>query len=130
MATQENRRPTVFVVDDDEATRKSLAWLLQAYNLRVEFFCSAHEFLANYDGTRFGCLLLDMRLPGMSGVELHEKIVREGVHLPTIFMTGDDPNAITEGARKNGIVAVLEKPYRAEQLIEAIREAIGSERTV
>jgi len=110
--------------------RESLAMVLRVLNLPVECFASAHEFLANYDGQRPGCLLLDVRLPGMSGVELHEKLVRDGVQLPTIFITGHGLPSMSDENVQGGILAVFEKPYDSEELLEAVRKAIGEGRSI
>lgn len=116
--------PTVFVVDDDEAVRRSLRALIQLFHLKVEGFASAQEFLAVHDAKRPGCLVLDVRLPGLSGVEMHDQLVRSGVRLPTIFITGHAAPPLGEEQRRNGVVAVFQKPFRPQALIEVIRKAM------
>lgn len=116
---------TVFVVDDDEAVRRSLAALIGLFNFPVECFGSAQEFLAAYDRQRFGCLVLDIRLPGLSGLDLHNALVEGGTHLPTIFITGHASPALGEEAARRGVVAVFQKPFRPQALIEAIRAALA-----
>jgi two-component system response regulator FixJ len=126
MAKQPREAPTVFVVEDDPAVRDSLTFLIASSDLRVESFASATDFLAVHEPKRPGCLVLDVRLPGMSGVELHEQLVRAGTSLPTIFLTGHAPPEVSEEARRRGVVAVFEKPCPPEELIAAIHKAIGT----
>ena len=80
--------PTVFVVDDDRAMRDSLSWLLDSVGLRVRSYATAAEFLADHDPAQPGCLVLDVRMPGMSGLDLQAELARRGVELPTIVITG------------------------------------------
>jgi FixJ family two-component response regulator len=114
---------TIFIVDDDAAVRDSLAMLVELSGFRVESFACATDFLAAYDPPRPGCLILDVRLPDMSGPELHELLVRKGVHVPTIFLTGHAPLRESPESRRRGVVAVFEKPCPAEELIDVIRKA-------
>lgn len=104
--------------------RKSLVGLIEILDLPVECFDSAAGFLAGFDGKRPGCLLLDVRLPGMSGIDLHRKLVRDGVRLPTIFLTGAASPELYVYARQDTVVTVLEKPYPPKRLVEAVREAL------
>jgi FixJ family two-component response regulator len=114
----------VFVVDDDEAVRRSLQALIRLFHLPVECFASAQEFLAVFDGKRRGCLVLDVRLPGLSGVEMHNQLLDSGVRLPTIFITGHAVPPLGEEERKKGVVAVFQKPFRPQALIEVIRKVM------
>lgn len=116
--------PTVFIVDDDAAVRRSLAALLSLFHLPVECYASAGEFLAAYRPQRRGCLVLDVRLTGGSGIDLHSRIVREGGNLPTIFVTGHALPLITDEARRLGVVAVFQKPFRPQLLVDAVRKAM------
>src|SRR5690606_7011591 len=90
------QRATVYVVDDDAAMRDSLCWLLSSVSLRAKAYASADEFLAEWDPNAPGCLLLDLRMPGLNGLELQERLVRDGHHIPIIFLSGhgDVPTAV------------------------------------
>ncbi len=116
--------PTVFVVDDDAAVRDSLTWLIQSAGLPVETYDSAQAFLAHYRPSRPGCLVLDLRMPGMSGTELQERLARQEMSLPVIIITGhgDVPTAVK--AMRAGAVDLLEKPFDGEVLVKSIREAL------
>jgi len=115
---------TVFLVEDDASVRRSLTLLIELSKWRVEAFASGPEFLAAYDPSRRGCLVLDVNLPGMSGVEVHQRLVRQGGRMPTIFLTGHAPPALSDEARASGVVAVFEKPCPPEALLEAIGQAL------
>lgn len=108
--------PTVYLVDDDEAVRDSLRWLLEGNNYRVECFDSAESFLNGYDDGMVGCLILDVRMPGMSGLELQERLLARKASLPIIFVTGhgDVPMAVT--TMKKGAVDFIEKPFNEADL--------------
>jgi FixJ family two-component response regulator len=128
MAEQQRDRATVLVVEDDTAVRESLTLLLEAAGFRVESFSSAKDFLHRGEPAQSGCLILDVRLPGMSGIELHEELMRRGVTLPTIFLTGHGSPEVSGESRQPGVVAVLEKPCPPDELIEAVGNAIGTVR--
>jgi two-component system, LuxR family, response regulator FixJ len=117
---------TVFIVEDDASVRDSLVTLFEMSNLQVEAFASGKEFLSRYDPKRRGCLVLDVNLPGMSGTELHDRLTAAGTTIPTVFLTGHAPPAVSEEARRRGVVAVFEKPCMPEKLIDAVRDAIGT----
>jgi FixJ family two-component response regulator len=125
--------PTVFVVDDDKAVRESLCWLIESVGLSVEAYGSAQAFLEAYDPDRPGCLVADVRLPGMSGLELQAKLAEQSGSLPVIIITGhaDVPSAVR--AMKIGAVDFIEKPFSDQMLLERIRHAVemdaGSRRT-
>lgn len=120
--------PTVFVVDDDPAVRKSLERLGESLALPVEGFASAQEFLAAYDPARPGCIVLDLRMPGMSGLELQERLWQQGTQIPVIMVTayGDIPSAVR--AMRHGAIDFIEKPYRPQSLLERINEALTRDR--
>lgn len=120
--------PTVFVVDDDPAVRKSLRRLGESLTLPVETFASATEFLAAYDPRRPGCIVLDLRMPGMSGLELQDRLLLDGVLIPIIVVTayGDIPSAVR--AMKNGAVDFIEKPIRPQALLDRINDALARDR--
>jgi len=116
--------PTAFVVDDDAAVRDSLRLLLRSIGLSAETYSSATEFLQAYDAARPGCLVLDVRMPGMSGLELQEKLEEQHSTLPIIFLTahGDVPMAVK--AVKAGAVDFIQKPFRDQELIDKIQHAM------
>ncbi len=119
----EKRKPTVFLVDDDPAVRDSLQFLMRSVGQRLESFATAQEFLDAYDPARPGCLVLDVRVPGMSGIELMERLSKMGSHLPVIIISGhaDVPTAVH--AMKEGAVDVLEKPFKDQVLLDRINAA-------
>lgn len=121
---QEAREPTVFVVDDDPAVLDSLSLLVRSVGLQVETYESARDFLAAYDPDRPGCLVLDVRMPGISGLELQERLEKIGSTLPIVFVTayGDVPMAVR--AVKAGAVDFIQKPFRDQELLEKIGRAI------
>ena len=116
--------PTVFIIDDDPAVRQALTVLVRSMHLRAEAYESAQQFLDAFDSTRPGCLLLDVRMPGVSGLELLERLSRDDLRLPAIVMSayGDVPMVVR--AMKAGALNFLEKPCRDQQLWEAIQEAL------
>ena len=116
---------TVFVVDDDQAMRNSLKWLISSVGMRVECFGSADEFLAGYPAGRAGCLLLDVRMPGMSGLELQEVLAERDIHLPVIIITGHGDVPMAVRALKAGAIDFIEKPFNDELLLDAIRNALA-----
>lgn len=116
--------PTVFIVDDDAALRDSLMWLVKSADLKAETFESAESFLDAYEPGSPGCLVLDIRMPGMSGLELQEKLVDMDVALPVITMTGyGDPSAAIR-ARKNGAFEFVEKPFDYEVMLDLIERCL------
>lgn len=116
---------TVFVVDDDKAVRDSLALLVQSVGLEVETFESAAEFLDAYRREQRGCLITDIRMPGMSGLELQEKLIADHIRIPVIVLTGhgDVPAAVR--ALKGGAVDFVEKPFNPQALLDLIQQAIA-----
>lgn len=124
MTPPADQSPTVFVVDDDEAVRHSLTAMIESLGLGVECFASADEFLTHCDLTRPGCLLLDVRMSGMSGIELQEKLKRDGNDIPVIIITGHGDVPMKERAIEQGAVEFLEKPCRPKELAAAIRKAL------
>jgi RNA polymerase sigma factor (sigma-70 family) len=121
-------RPTVVVIDDDQSVREALQGLLQSVGLRVELFSSVREFL---DGNRLnlpGCLVLDVRLPGQSGLDFHDDLIKANVSLPVIFISGHADVPMSVRAMKAGAVEFLIKPVRHQDLLDAIHRAIESDR--
>lgn len=117
-------KPTVFVVDDDQAMRNSLKWLIETVGMGVETFESADEFIQTYSPERAGCLLLDVRMPGMSGLELQEYFVEQNIKIPVIIITGHGDVPMSVRAMKAGAVDFIEKPFNDELLLESIRNAL------
>ncbi len=115
---------TVFVVDDDRAMRESLQFLLESISMPVQTFDSAQSFLDRWDASSLGCLLLDVRMPGMSGLELQQELQRRDVRLPVIIMTAyaDVPMAVQ--AMHLGAMDFIEKPFNEQQLLDRINKAL------
>ena len=120
--------PTVFVVDDDPAMRDSLCWLLQSVDLHVETYPSADAFLAAYDAARPGCLVLDVRMPGMSGLNLQDELRARDIRLPIIMLSGHAEVPTAVRALKAGAIDFMEKPFSDELLLDRIRQAIDLDR--
>jgi len=116
--------PTVFVVDDDRAMRDSLSWLLDSVGLRVRSYATAAEFLADHDPAQPGCLVLDVRMPGMSGLDLQAELARRGVELPTIVITGHAEVSMAVRAVKAGAIDFIEKPFSDQLLLDRVRQAL------
>jgi two-component system response regulator FixJ len=115
---------TVFVVDDDQAVRQSLSRLMESVDQKVATYASAQEFLDSYDPSRPGCLVLDIRMPGMSGLDLQDKLARDGVRIPVIIISGHGDVEKAVRAMKAGAVDFLRKPYKAKVLLERIGQAL------
>ena len=116
---------TVYIVDDDESIRKALERLLRSVGYRALTFESAEDFLEATSGRREGCLILDIRLPGITGLDLQEKLASLGAKYSIIFMTAHDNPQWQERAMKGGAVAYLKKPFHEHSLLEAIELACG-----
>ena len=121
--------PTVFIVDDDDAVRDSLRMLVKSLNVRAETFASATEFLGKFDMERPGCLVLDIRMPGMSGLELQKRLHEQGAVLPIIFITGHGDVPMAVEAMQNGAVDFIQKPFRDQELLDRINEAMEQDST-
>ena len=118
--------PIVWVVDDDESVRKALSRLIQSVGLDVETFPSAQAFLARDLSERASCLVLDVRMPGLNGLDLLEELRQAGLDIPVIFITGHGDVPMSVRAMKAGAVDFLEKPFNDQQLLDAIHQAIAS----
>jgi len=118
----------VFVVDDDLSVREALGSLIRSAGLKVETFASAQEFLARPPADMPSCLVLDVRLPGLSGLELQKRMAEVNIEIPIIFITGHGDVPTTVQAMKAGAVEFLTKPFRDEDLLEAIQQAIKRDR--
>ena len=120
--------PIVFVVDDDVSVRESLRDLLESVGLRVQVFESADAFLTSRLPDVASCLVLDVRLPGRSGLEFQAELTKAGISLPIIFITGHGDIPMSVRAMKSGAVEFLTKPFRDQDLLEAVRAAIERDR--
>lgn len=115
---------TVFVVDDDEAVRRSLRWLIESVGLNVETYASAREFLNAYQLNHPGCLVLDVRMPEMSGLELQEKLIANRINIPILFLTGHGDVPMAVRAMKAGAADFISKPFNDQALLDRIQHAI------
>ncbi len=118
----------VFVIDDDAGTRASLKNLLRSVGLRVEAFGSAQEFLRNKRPDVPSCLVLDVRLPGLSGLDLQKRMAEVAMEIPIVFITGHGDIPMTVQAMKAGAVEFLTKPFRDQDLLDAIQQALERDR--
>jgi len=119
---------TVFVVDDDAPMRQSLKNLIRSVGLRAELFASAQEFLRSKRPEVPSCLVLDVRLPGLSGLDLQRRTTEAGMEIPIVFITGHGDIPMSVRAMKAGAVEFLTKPYRDQDLLDAIQEALERDR--
>ena len=121
-------RPTVFVIDDDAGMRMAIQGLLKSVGLRSETFGSAEEFLRNKRPDGPSCLVLDVSLPGVNGLEFQRDLADAGVHIPIIFITGHGDIPMTVKAMKSGAVEFLTKPFQDQELLDAIHQALDRDR--
>jgi FixJ family two-component response regulator len=121
-------QPTVFVIDDDEAVRQSLASLFRSVSLSVECFASTAEFLRTRRPDAASCLVLDVRLPGLSGLDFQAELEKSGSHIPIVFITGYGDIPMSVKAMKAGAVEFLTKPFREQELLDAVRAALEQDR--
>ncbi len=117
--------PTVFIVDDEESVAESLRWLIESVGLKAETFSTAGEFLARYRPGRPGCLVLDVRMPAMSGLELQERLHAQEVSLPIIFITGHGGVQTAVRALKGGAIDFIEKPFDDQRMLDLVHKAIA-----
>ena len=115
---------TVFVIDDDEAVRSSVKLLLKSVNLPVAVFASAQDFLARYSPEQPGCLVVDVRMPGMSGLDLQQQLNLRGAIIPLIFITGHGDISMAVEAMQHGAFDFLPKPFRDQDLLDRVQLAI------
>lgn len=115
---------TVFIVDDDIRVAKSLRWLVKSVGLKAEIFASASEFLTRYVDDRPGCLVVDVRMPAMSGLGLQEQLKIRGAGLPIIFVTGHGTVETAVRALQNGAIDFLEKPFDDQRMLDLVQRAI------
>jgi two-component system, LuxR family, response regulator FixJ len=119
------RAMRVHVVDDDVAVRDALRWLLEGEGLAVEAYASAEEFLAKMRDDRPACAVVDLRMPGMSGLDLQQALARRRVHLPLVFVTAHGDVSLAVIAMRRGAVDFVEKPFADAQLVDAVWRALG-----
>jgi FixJ family two-component response regulator len=123
-------RATVFIVDDDRGVRESITDLVESVGLHSVSFATAQEFLSGERGDGPSCLVLDVRLPGISGLDLQHELRKAGVRIPIIFITGHADIPMTVQAMKSGAVEFLTKPFREQDLLDVIQRALTQERAV
>jgi FixJ family two-component response regulator len=121
---------TVFVIDDDAAVRASIQGLLKSVGLRSECFGTAQEFLRSTRPDGPSCLVLDVRLPGVNGLDFQRELAEAGIRIPTIFITGHGDIPMTVKAMKSGAVEFLTKPFRHQDLLDAVHQALDRDRVV
>ncbi len=122
--------PTVFVVDDDDLVRASIQGMLKSVGLRSETFGTAQEFLRSKRSDGPSCLILDIRLPGVNGLDFQHQLVDAGIRIPVIFITGHGDIPMTVKAMKSGAVEFLTKPFRDQDLLDAINQALDRDRVI
>lgn len=120
--------PTVYVVDDDPSVRSALENLISSHGLRVEAFPAAQEFLRGCPENATGCLVLDVQMPGLSGLDLQRELKEAGIHLPVIFITGHGDIPTTVRAMKAGAAEFLTKPFGERELLDAISQSVERDR--
>jgi FixJ family two-component response regulator len=120
--------PVVFIIDDDTSVRKSLSRLLRTSGFIVETYESGEQFLAREPYQGIGCMILDIRMPGLSGMDLHDELVRTQRALPIIFITGHGDIPMSVRAMKNGAIDFLPKPFDEEDLLQALDKAIKADK--
>ena len=126
----DNITDKVFVIDDDESIRESLKSLIRSVGLSVETFASAQEFLQSPRPDVPSCLILDVRMPGLSGLDLQRDLTEANIHIPIIFITGHGDIPMSVRAMKAGAVEFLTKPFRDQDLLDAIQQALERDRQV
>jgi two-component system response regulator FixJ len=124
MTQNSNSSQTVFIVDDDPAIRIGMQALMESVNIEHEIFASADEFLQREEDHRAGCLVLDIRMPGLGGLELQDELISRGNTLPIIFITGHGDVPMAVDAMQKGAVDFIQKPFRDQELLDRIREAL------
>jgi FixJ family two-component response regulator len=124
----DEKAPVVYVVDDDPGVREALDSLIRSVGFRVQTFASAQDFLQSKPSTAPSCLILDVRLPGLSGLDLQRELRQADIHIPVIFVTGHADIPMSVRAMKAGAVEFLTKPVRDQDLLDAIQQAIERDR--
>ena len=122
------KKGTVYVVDDDEAVRDSLQWLLEGKDYRVRCFDSAESFLSRYDAREVACLIVDIRMGGMTGLELQNRLIESGSPLPIVFITGHGDVPMAVDTMKKGAMDFIQKPFKEEQLVTLVERMLEQAR--
>ena len=122
------KKGTVYVVDDDEAVRDSLQWLLEGKDYRVRCFDSAESFLSRYDPREVACLIVDIRMGGMTGLELQDKLVERRSPLPIVFITGHGDVPMAVDTMKKGAMDFIQKPFKEDNLVNLVERMLDSAR--
>ena len=122
------KKGTVYVVDDDEAVRDSLQWLLEGKDYRVRCFDSAESFLSRYDPREVACLIVDIRMGGMTGLELQDKLVERRSPLPIVFITGHGDVPMAVDTMKKGAMDFIQKPFKEDDLVNLVERMLDSAR--
>lgn len=117
--------PLISIVDDDQAVREALQRMLRSYGFATAVFASAEQFLTSQDLTGTSCLILDVRMPGMTGMALHHHLVAEGCRIPTILITACPTSSERDRAIATGVISYLAKPFNERVLLATVREALG-----
>jgi FixJ family two-component response regulator len=125
---EEGSEQIVFVVDDDESMRVALTYLFQSMNLRVEVFSTATAFLESKLPSITSCLVLDIRLPGVNGLEFQDVLAKAGIHIPIVFMTGHGDIPMSVKAMRAGAIDFLPKPFRDQDMLDAVMRAFDQDR--
>ncbi len=120
-------KPTVFILDDDLSIQDSLTMLVATMDLSSQCYATADEFLDSYDPTQPGCLILDVRLPGMSGLDCLKKLRSDGSDIPVIIVTGHGDKNAREKAIEYGVIDILEKPFFGQHMSDLIRQTVETE---
>ena len=118
------KKGTVYVVDDDEAVRDSLQWLLEGKDYRVRCFDSAETFLNRYDPKEVACLIVDIRMAGMSGLELQDKLIEKNSPLPVVFITGHGDVPMAVDTMKKGAMDFIQKPFKEDELVPLVEQML------
>ena len=127
MSAASEVKSTVYIVDDDQAIRHAMELLMRSVGLDYEIFHSGDDFLETYSGDRAGCLVLDIRMPGLGGLELQEKLNELGSTLPVIFITGHGDVPMAVEAMQKGAVDFIQKPFRDQELLDRVGEALKTD---
>ena len=118
------KKGTVYVVDDDEAVRDSLQWLLEGKEYRVRCFDSAESFLSRYDAREVACLIIDVRMGGMTGLELQSRLIEAHSPLPIVFITGHGDVPMAVDSMKKGAMVFIQKPFKEDQLVALVERML------
>lgn len=123
-AQPEKTPATIYIVDDDEAVRESLSWLISSTGHKAKAFASADHFLESFDSSRQGCVLMDVRMPGMNGMELQQRLAEKPNCLPVIIITGHGDVQMAVRAMKQGAFDFIEKPFNDEVMLDLVQKAL------